>query len=85
MVAWRTIDSAPLNGDTVLVFVPGDAEFRSGVLSARWETQLQMWVCGGELCFDELLRLDTPSHWMPLPNGPNAYEHGRHSCLVEEG
>lgn len=60
---WRTIDSAPRDGSTVLV-----AHASNGaIFCAAWENDA--WIDGATNSFDEPVEY-SPSHWLPLPPAP---------------
>lgn len=62
---WRPIDSAPKDGAPILVGHPMAA------FTARWDDDAFGWVDG---CTDLYGNLTTyaPTHWMPLPDAPQA-------------
>ena len=74
---WRSIESAPKDGTSVLLF--GDGE----VSVAFWEVKMGIgeWRCigygilgcednVGPYCVPDRLLHPNPTHWMPLPDAP---------------
>ncbi len=75
MSAWQSIDTAPKDGSTFLTYAPaakgvnGVAPARFGM--ARWNFHYPdkpRWEALGD--WDQRLRVDACTHWMPMPNGP---------------
>lgn len=81
MSEWQSIDTAPQDGSSVLVFARGD------VFQAYWNMQYERWAANEPRSlnpedrmriFHDLgpTKLETrvidagPSHWMPLPEAP---------------
>jgi hypothetical protein len=60
---WQPIDTAPKDGDRILIFGKWD-----GVVSARWIGEPHnIWLIEpGSVARD-------PTHWMPLPEPPNTH------------
>lgn len=67
--SWRPIETAPKDGDAILITRPTlfTAEERWHVV--RWDEGDEMWVCHDGK-FDSYLRGPAPTHWMPLPAAP---------------
>ena len=67
--SWRAIETAPKDGDAILITRPTlfTAEERWHVV--RWDEVDEMWVCHDGK-FDSYLRGPDPTHWMPLPAAP---------------
>lgn len=63
---WRPIDTIPMDGTPVLVWLPDDGAFRrSNVQVANYTKNCK--IVGNVFAFD--LRKQ-PTHWMPCPEGP---------------
>ena len=66
---WRTIDSAPKDGTSILLFCPGEG----GINVGHWSESL--WVDQGGAWIIYEARSDTivlnPSHWQSLPPPPS--------------
>ena len=60
---WMPIETAPEEGQ-FLVYMPEDK--RSPIQVAKWLPNVK--VIGNQFAFD----LHKPTHWMPLPEAPNA-------------
>lgn len=63
---WRPIETAPKDGSYVLLFIE---KTTAQVFSGRWDNHpdCKCWVAGGYM-----RRQTKPTHWMPLPETPNA-------------
>lgn len=65
---WQPIESAPKDGTEVLVFCPNDWRILCGRYCSVYEgLRESAWVDTVEQCHDI-----KPTHWMPLPEAPNA-------------
>ena len=58
---WRPIETAPKDGEIVLLFTRGRFMFLGW-----WNMGIKLWYSGRPLAFD----LEQPTHWMPLPAPP---------------
>jgi hypothetical protein len=66
MSSWQSIESIPMDGTPVLVWLPDDGSFRrSQVQVANYHPNCK--IVGNVFAFD--LRKQ-PTHWMPCPEGP---------------
>lgn len=90
MVGWKTIETAPKDGSTILVFGEGE------ISVAFWENPAGygFWRCIGYgiLACEEngvpygrppSLIHQNPTHWMPLPEQPNNALHLSGAALLE--
>jgi hypothetical protein len=75
---WKPIETAPRDGTWFLAFWPqyriGPWEYRSLVMQTEWvfDADDNSWGFeSGENYADEFDG-DAPTHWMPLPNPPEA-------------
>ena len=74
-MTWYSIETAPKDGTDILLFLPGHKQkisigryilserYEHGVLEHRYER----WHVGAYIFGDDC---PTPTHWMPLPSGP---------------
>ena len=62
---WQPIETAPRNGEVVLVYAPN---WRGGLIYAASE-QYGYWTSNA--CVDDHF-WEEPTHWMPLPDPPSA-------------
>ncbi len=63
---WKPIESAPKNGDLVLLYGFGTAYIAVGYfdrMSAEWEIYIDCYSCNGRHIID-------PTHWIKLPDDP---------------
>lgn len=62
---WQPIETAPKDGTEILLY-------RRGVSQGKWRVGMLNGQCawGGDGWFYP--RWDQPTHWMPLPEAPNA-------------
>lgn len=68
MTDWRPIDSAPRDGNEILLWDPDravDSRMQIGLWNDIWETP------GWQSCMENEA-LTRPTHWMPLPDPPGA-------------
>jgi hypothetical protein len=69
MTGWQPISSAPKNGARILTWgcIHDDGDVRMGetpaVSFSFWDRETGTWYC-------EEWGSHQPTHWMPLPNGP---------------
>lgn len=63
MSEWKTIESAPRDGEAVLLWVPGFNTPDIGL----WHEGI--WVTPDDY-FDITCPYGQPTHWMPLPESP---------------
>lgn len=70
---WNAIETAPLNEEAVLLFIPGGT-YRSPVItSAFWITyNVEGWHVSDQKNEPYPLRGPSPTHWMALPEPPEA-------------
>lgn len=67
MAEWQPIETAPMDGDCILLFKPD--ERRSGEYTivgywGEWPGRAECWIaCAGQ-------PIRPPTHWMPLPAPP---------------
>lgn len=69
---WQPIETAPMDGTLVLVFIPN---LHEDMHTARFGRQwMRPWKGKGWLWKDENLNYNgfAPTHWMPLPSPPNS-------------
>lgn len=72
---WKPIDTAPMNGEVVLLFLNGDDIEFGYFEDGRW------WVINNSGGRDfaaigsRRWKYDPPTHWMPIPEPPED-EHG---------
>jgi hypothetical protein len=75
MSEWKSIESAPRDGTTVLVY---DLSF--GVCTGYWSPDCEDWIvcadCGE--CFGD----DDVTHWMPFPAPPRENETARYPFML---
>ena len=64
---WQPIESAPKDGTAIIVTRPTIFESEDGWHVVRWDDGWWQVHCGK---FDNPLRGDDPTHWMPLPASP---------------
>jgi len=66
---WQPIETAPKNGDTVLLW-----REIGGVVSAFWDccADFDWWYIDDGKYGPYPLRGPNPTHWMPVPSGPNS-------------
>lgn len=72
MSEWKPIDTAPKDGSEVLLYL-GAPWLK--IEKARWYAPWSNWQCGTipadparEECYG--IGSSVPTHWMPLPEGP---------------
>ncbi|MGH6848470.1 MAG: DUF551 domain-containing protein [Methylocella sp.] len=65
MRKWRTIETAPMDGTSILVFSPVDY----AVLEAS--PQIGVWIGRWVTAWDHTV-ITAPTHWMPIPEPPSA-------------
>ena len=67
-MGWQPIETAPKDGDGILLFIPG---YPGEVQAATWNDRRDAWCLYGcdSLAFD-FDEDDVPTHWMPLPEPP---------------
>ncbi len=68
---WMPIDSAPLDGTTIIIFdsYSDDKGIDGyGVCTARWDYSLKWWIMHQR--YSNVISLINPTHWMPLPEPP---------------
>lgn len=63
---WRTIDSAPKDGTPILCYRPDSEEHGFSTQSSIDV----LWWDFGWMCAGEIICIDPPTHWMPLPGAP---------------
>lgn len=75
---WQPIETAPKNQE-ILLYCP-----RRGVVRGRWSDEIYArypkpyWTHDRERLFGvHETREDQPTHWMPLPEAPNAVLSGK--------
>lgn len=63
---WRPIETAPKDGSSIMAVVDGK------ITTAYWSADGWIWVLSviPWIC-DALDGMVSPTHWMPLPNGPD--------------
>jgi len=68
LMRWQPIETAPTDGSSVLVFLPGSKYVRNQITSGYWSDhqQCRCWIAGGYMQKD-----NPPTHWMPYPDGPD--------------
>lgn len=76
MAEWQTFETAPMNGDTVLVYREDAGVFTAHYVEEDAFTATPMNPPEGD-CYwfstnGEDLTSDMPTHWMPLPTPPAA-------------
>ncbi len=66
-MTWEPIETAPKDGNYILLW---DEDF--GLQVGFWARSLQRWSQSVEpcTCLRLLSYLDSPTHWMPLPQPP---------------
>lgn len=81
MADWKTIDSAPLDGTSILVMRNNAPGLPGGVADKCWSGNTAVaewwddsgeegeWVCYMHMVEEPRLHFD-PTHWMPLPEPP---------------
>ena len=65
---WRPIETAPTDGTSVLVFLPGSRYVRHKITSGYWDDhqKCRCWIAAGYMQKD-----NPPTHWMPYPDAPD--------------
>lgn len=75
---WRDIESAPKDGEAVLLYKPDERMVGEYILAGywgEWPEREESWIaCGGKpLGYHSSVTgtpQDYPTHWMPLPAAP---------------
>ena len=67
-MSWQPIETAPKDGEAVLLWCPADEDWQSFVTSGWYESGIfdRRWYA----CTDEQPMEPQPTHWMPLPAPP---------------
>lgn len=66
---WQPIETAPNDGTTVLLFGP---DMRMGMSTWFWRVDGGGWYHWDGKSEERALRGPYPTHWMPLPEAPDA-------------
>lgn len=71
MSAWQTIDTAPKDGTAILVVLGNN------IHCSRFNAEAKQWRIGVHAVSDKVIFLSAwfayePTHWMPLPDPPEA-------------
>lgn len=71
MSEWKTIDSAPKDGTTILAFYPLDGLSNSWcrVVPVFWASRPQQWIFASRAA-SGFSAAYLPTHWQPLPEPP---------------
>ena len=79
--AWTPIESAPKDGEPVLIWKPDERMVGEYMMAAYWDDEQGGWVPVGGIhtqgYFSEVAQSKQgyPTHWMPLPEAPASGEH----------
>ncbi len=72
MTEWQPIETAPKDGQYVLLYGPNLSRRPHGqVVAAYFEYQIEYWHVEDGKFGPYPLRGPAPTHWMPLPEPPN--------------
>ena len=66
-MVWRSIDTAPKDGNTLILGAMGDFQ----IYLCHWSETFNDWAEDG---FNDPLTGVTPTPWMPKPNAPGAFQ-----------
>ena len=93
-MTWRTIDSAPKDGRSILIMCNDEPGSAGGVAERCWcgntcvaewweseEGEKGEWVCYMDL-IEEPKPQFIPTHWMPLPEPPDAKLSGKSAVYI---
>ncbi len=72
---WRSMDSAPLDGTSILLYNGWQYQVCHYGFSSLWDIPPKEWIygeCEGE--YNSYPYFNHPTHWMPLPAPPIVVE-----------